>query len=451
MSRAAPPLLDALADFAASASGATHQASIVLLAGDATIALLAGANCLEGQTIAAFMARTECSALANSARLAALLRLSEIDDIHRTSAVTASAIVLPAALAMRSVSGSPDPVIFRDALFVGRELSVRLAQAMGGAALLAHGLWPSYLVAPFGAAATTARLLGLAPARMGHALALALAQTPHASGRPLGTRPGRWLLFGNAVRAGCLAALAAADGVDGDPELLSQAWLQSVGAANADASRLADSAYLLAAIETTSLKPHCCAKQGLAAVHGLRQLLKQGLDPASIEAIEVAVPGAYAGMLDRGAAAAGRLASIVNLPRQLALAALRPGTLDDVDRTSLQWEPHLLAFASRVTVRADASLDHYYPEKWPARVVLTSRGQQHEIFIEDSPGDPALPFDTAAVQDKARRILPAPAGLQLVDRVLGMQLTAAAPGSAADTAVLDALSGLAARPVIPFF
>jgi 2-methylcitrate dehydratase PrpD len=50
-----------------------------------------------------------------------------------------------------------------------------VALAMGSARLLARGLWPSYLVAPFGAAATAGRMLGLSPERMTHALALAIA------------------------------------------------------------------------------------------------------------------------------------------------------------------------------------------------------------------------------------------------------------------------------------
>jgi len=420
MASSQPPtdeLIHGLADWAATASSAAHREAIAIQVADSVIALLAGMASAEGRSMQALMRRIDSSALGCAARLAASLRMSEIDDIHRPTAVTASAIVLPTALAMASLGGASDPARFADALFVGQELSVRLARALGGAGLLAQGLWPSYLVAPFGAAATAGRMLGLSAARMSHALALALAQTPQQIGRTVGTRPGRWLLFGNAVRGGSLAALAAADGVDGDLQLLNHAWLRRIGGDLAHAAWLLPAAGQTPAIEQISIKPHCSAKQALAALHGLRQLLAQGLAPAAIESIVVAVPSAYAAMLDREPPGAGRLASLVSAPGQLALAALQPAALDDVARESLTWSAELAAFAARVQVRADTSLDRFYPDQWPARVSVHGvDGSCREIWVEDSPGDPAQRFGIGEIEDKARRILGAHAAtLELVD------------------------------------
>ena len=355
------PAIDTLAQFAATASSVAHGERISVHAADAVIALLAGRSSPEGRAIFDFFARTEGSPLAMISANAAAMRLSEIDDIHRPSAVTASAIAMPSALGILGLT-SASPQRFADALFVGQELSVRLALALGGASLMAQGLWPSYLVAPFGAAATAARMLGLAPERMRHALALALAQTPRMVGRSAGSRPGRWLLFGNAIRSGCLAALAAADGIDGDPELLNLAWLQAIGGTAADAGLLAPSSDMAAALQQFSIKPHCAAKQTLAAVHGLRLLMAAGLAPATLESIEVAVPMAYAGMIDREPPSAGRLASMVSVRWQLALAALQPALLDDVARDPLPTDRALDAFAARVRVRGDATLDGWFPQ-----------------------------------------------------------------------------------------
>jgi 2-methylcitrate dehydratase PrpD len=412
-----PHLIDELAAFTAGASVGAGRERLALHLADASIALLAGMRSTEGHAIAALIHRTETSPLAHAARLAAVMRLSEIDDIHRPTAVTASAIAVPCALAMRALAEDPDPARFVDAIFVGQEVALRLALAMGGAALLAQGLWPTYLVAPFGAAATTARLLGLNAARTAEALAMALAQTPRALGRtPRTPSPGRWALFGNAVRAGCFAALAAADGIDGDTALLNDAWLAGIGGAKADSMPLRGLGLELVTplIGQTSIKPHCSAKQTLAAIHGLRELLAQGLDPASVDAIEVEVPSAYASMIAREPPKVSRIASIVSAPGQLALAALQPQTLDDVSRDALDWNGPLGSFAANVTVRADPTLDALYPQQWPARVTVTTRQRREQILVLDSPGDPALPFDVTALIDKASRVIGGRRGRDLV-------------------------------------
>jgi 2-methylcitrate dehydratase PrpD len=240
---------------------------------------------------------------------------------------------------------------------------------------------------------------------MQHALALAAAQTPSPIGRTVGQRPGRWLLFGEAVRAGCVAALAAADGIDGDPMLLSDAWLRRIGGDHVDTSWLAPQEGDSPARLQISVKPHCAAKQVLAAVDGLRALLAGGVRVGDIDSIEVAVPTAYAAMLDREPPETGRLASLVSARGQLALAALQPASLDDVARDGLRWTPVLVAFAARVRVTADATLDGLYPEKWPARVRVHACGQTHEVTVEDSAGDPSQRFTFDDIADKASRIL----------------------------------------------
>ncbi|MBN3849172.1 MmgE/PrpD family protein [Paraburkholderia sp. Ac-20342] len=423
--------IEELAGFAASASSEPHREAIGLQLADSAIALLAGAASAEGQAVRRFVADTDGGPLAACASLAATMRLTEVDDIHRSSAVTPSAIVLPAALTLRmSFAREAVPSRFADALFVGEELSIRLALALGGVSLLTRGGWPSYMVAPFGAAATAGRLLGLTPERMRHALALAAAQTPPPIGRATGHRPGRWLLFGQAVRAGCVAALAAADGIDGDVALLNDAWLGRIGGEAANAAWLARKDSDAPARESISVKPHCAAKQALAAVHGLQALLADGLDPAAIEAVEVRVPSAYAAMLDREPPEAGRLASLVSVRGQLALTALQPASLDDVARDGLRWTADLADFAARVRVMADPSLDGLYPAKWPARVSVRAGASTHELTVADSAGDPALRFGMDELAGKATRMLGAHPAADLVDT---------ARRAATEPAQLDAL------------
>jgi 2-methylcitrate dehydratase PrpD len=423
MTKAPPPsALAVFASFASSASGASCQEQLSLHLADGLIALLAGRNSLEGRALTDFFTRTETPALAALSANAACMRLSEVDDIHRPSAVTASAIALPVALAMHDLAASTGASTqrFFDAIFVGHALSIQLALAMGGARLLVRGLWPSYLVAPFGAAATAGRMLGLSPERMTHALAIALAQTPRAVGKSSGSRPARWLLFANGVKAGYLAALAAADGVDGDVGLLDAAWLQTVGGDLSDARLLVPEPHT----HELSIKPHCAAKQTLSAVHGLMTLITQGLAPASIESMTVSVPPVYAQMIDREPASASRLASMVSVRWQLALAALRPELLDDVSRHIFPGDKALLDFADKVHVEACANLDDEYPSIWPARLSVIASGRSHDILVKNSAGDPNTNFGIDGVKNKAKRMLKQHAEITLVS--LGLKAASSA-------------------------
>jgi len=417
-----PPVavaMDALAQFAATASAHGCMPHLALHTADALIALQAGAATAEGQGLLRFLAGADTGALGRVAAHAAVMRLTEIDDIHRPTAVTVGALTVPVAVAFSRDSSTPAQ--FLDALHVGHELALRLALAAGGARLLTRGQWPSLLVAPFGAAATAGRLLGLAPERMRQALALALAHAPRQPGRFQGARPGRWLLFGEAVRSGCMAALAAADGIDGDPDLLGADWLRAVGGDLAAPDKLAPTGLLTRGL---SIKPHASAKQALAAIHGLRQLMaREGITAPRIEAIDVHVPPAYATMLDREPPRTSRLSSLISAPWQLALAALHPELLDDVARAVWPEDPMLTLLASRVRVLPDPALDACYPDAFPARLVLRAAGASREILVTDSPGDPALAFGAPQLMDKAHRMLGNVPALDSVRAVLGLHDT----------------------------
>lgn len=392
--------VDALADFAVGAGTQGREARLSLHLADAAMARIAGAGCEEGRGLLRLYEAVGAGLLGRVAADAAITRLTEIDDIHRPTCITIGALTAPVALAFAG-AGTPASTVLA-AFLAGQEVALRTASALGGARLILRGLWPSLLVAPIGAAATAGRLLGLPHNRMRQALALAVAQVPRAPGRFIGHRPGRWLLFGEAVRNGTMAALAAADGVDGDPALLDAAWLKAVGGDLADAARLMPDTLLSDAI---SIKPHPSAKQALAAIHGLRQMLADiGIAPDSVESIELQVPPAYASMLDREPARTSRLASLVSAPWQLALAALRPDLLDDVARAVWPDDARLEAFAGRVRVVANAALDVLYPDVYPALLVVKAGGAEHTRLFGDSPGDPALAFDVPQLLDKAHRI-----------------------------------------------
>ena len=392
--------LQALAHSAAATSAVGTERARLHLA-DACIAHSLGVYTAQAQRMRnAWGLSAQAQATATLPWHAACLRLSEVDDIHRASAVTAAAMVVPTALAVAHVQHSA-PGQLADALAAGYRVALQMGMAMGGARLLAQGLWPSYLVAPCAAAATAGHLLGLDEEALAHALSLALSQAGRSVGRSQGDWPGRWWLFGQAVQAGCQAAYAAQQGMQGDLGLLTPAWLQSVGGAGVDA--LAQSPADPWA--EMSFKPHCAAKQTLSALHAFQQLCQQGLQVNEIERIEVLAAPAYAAMIDREPPTASRLASMVSVRWQLTLAAWAPERLDEVMRTPVAGDADLLRWSERVSIQSEPVWDRLYPHQWPAKVRVHTASGVKEALALDSWGDPSLPWSPHDVLDKAHRML----------------------------------------------
>src|SRR5206468_3611407 len=101
-------------------------------------------------------------------------------------------VVMPTALALSHGPTAGDPADFLAALLTGYEVLTRFGQAVAGPSILYRGIWPTYLAAPLGAAATASRLLGLSAEATAHALAAAVTLTSSTSGRARAPSS-RWL------------------------------------------------------------------------------------------------------------------------------------------------------------------------------------------------------------------------------------------------------------------
>jgi 2-methylcitrate dehydratase PrpD len=414
-----PHTLVTWANWAATAQAGWNSSHARLLFADGVLAMHAGSQTTEGRELHAWICRHDPTWLGQACANAAVMRLSEVDPIHRASAVTPSPMTLPVALAHIRHHGHVNEQLFMQAMCVGQELAIRLAMALGGAKQLMHGVWPSYVVAPLAAAATIGRLRGLSPQHMQHALALAVASASRHPGRPVGERSGRWMLFAQAVRAGAWCAMAAEEGIEGDVGLLSESWLEAMAAGPSDSAWLSHNFDDTLQLSQISFKPHCSAKQGLTAIDGLQQMLAQvDFMPEDVSRVELGVPKAYANMLDREPGWTSRLASMVSAPWQLALTALAPAELDQVERELSSPDTALKSWAAKVSVHHDESLDAYYPVQWPVRLKVHAAGRVHEKLILDSPGDPTLGWNDAQLLDKAKRMLKDPSDLMRVQQAL---------------------------------
>lgn len=388
----------------ANASGlpAAQQERLRLHVADTAVAALAGANIPEGKALKSL---GDDGALAiRIGRQAAATRLTEIDDIHLPSCTTPSAGILPVALALAARDEKCDPGEVASAIWVGTELVTRLGVAVRGPQILYRGIWPTYLVAPVAAAATAARLFGLNEARTGHALSLAVMLMAGGVGRIHGAPSGRWFLYASAVAAGVAAAEAARADYRGDPDILDKTWLADSHGIAFDRERLTEDLRSTSVYAALSMKPLCSAKQAIAAIEAFRALGDR-VPKDAINKVRVRVPSAYAGMISIRAEPGARQSTMVSVAHQIALAALEPERLSEVDRSAATIDAAVAQFSAKVEVFADKDLEAFYPQHWPAEVEVEAGGKVLRQRIVEATGDPEHPLDRAGVVGKAHRVL----------------------------------------------
>jgi 2-methylcitrate dehydratase PrpD len=100
-----------------------------------------------------------------------------------------------------------------------------------------------------------------------------------------------------------------------------------------------------------------------------------------------------------------RQTTMVSVAHQIALAALDAERLYDVDRSTAKVDAEVAGFAAKVEIIADARLDTYYPQHWPAEVDVEAGGEIHQQRIVEANGDPEHPLDQAVLFAKAHRVL----------------------------------------------
>jgi len=395
----------------------------------------------EGKKLIAFRDRMLSPSLSDDlATHCALVRLSEIDDIHLPSMTTPGSVVIPAALTIAAALPAAAVDDVPAAMLAGYEAMIRLGLAIKGPDVLYRGIWPTYFGAGFASAAIAARLLRLDAEHTAHALALALTAAAPSVGQHHAVTTARWLSVGNAARTGLNAAFAAQAGFTADLNLLQSRLFPEVYGITPDIARLADDTLTFTQV---SFKPWCAARQTMAATQALREVLSTGIAAGDITQIAAHVPPPHLKMIDHGVRSGDRASFLTSLPYQLAVAALSPSEMAGLDQVVGVALPTLQSFMAKITVAADDALLSNYPATWPARVVVTTASARHEHRVETVPGDPARPFATDDVSRKFQHFVAPVFG---DDTTRLQQASAAALQSQASVAALmHELSGIMAR------
>ena len=367
-------------------------------------AWIAATKTQEGKQLIAFRHRESATGNAVADDLAthcALVRLSELDDIHLASMTTPGSIVIPAAVTLATTTDA-DVGDVAAAMLAGYEAMIRLGLAIKGPNILYRGIWPTYFAAGFATAAVAARLMRLDEGQTAHALALALNMAAPAVGQHHAATTARWFLAGNAARVGLMAAQAAQAGFTADTDVLQSRLFPDVYGIEPDVAAMSEPNAAVA-LSRVSFKPWCAARQTMAATQALRETLDGGIAAAEISEITAYVLPPHLKMIDHGIHPGNRASFLTSLPYQMAIMTLHPDAMLGLGEPDGQSLPTLRSFMARVRVRADDALLTDYPSAWPARVVVTTPSGRHERRVRDVPGDPARPFAEADVRNKFLR------------------------------------------------
>jgi len=338
----------------------------------------------------------------------------DYDDTHLPSILHPSASVVPAAFAVAEHAGASREA-FLDATAAGIEICIRTGMAGYDAArrqslFFERGQHATSICGALGAAAASARLLGLDAAGIAHALGIAVSM---GSGVLEGNRAGgtvKRVHCGWAAHAGVTAAMLAARGITGPPTAFEgrfgfyQAWL----------SGEYDDAPLRAPgeweIRRLHFKPYPANHFTHAAIDAAIALRDDGLGPGDVASISVGVPTPTVRTIGepveaKRVPATGYQAQFSG-PYAVA-AALHGGGglglgLDDFT-DALAADPDRRALMQRIEIVADPECDAIYPDEFPAIVRVTTRdGRALERKVLSNRGGPGRPLSDDDVLRKFR-------------------------------------------------
>jgi len=395
---------------------------------DTVGAWIAATQTAEGKALIAFRDRMRAVGQPGAGNLhndlathCALVRLSEIDDIHLKSMTTPGSIAIPAAMTLAAALPDASADDVAAAMIAGYEAMIRLGLAIKGPNVLYRGIWPTYFGAGVATAAVAARLLWLEQKQTANALALALTAAAPAVGQHHAVTTARWFSVGNAARNGLTAAFAAQAGFTADVDILRSRMLPDVYAIEPEIAAMAwEGAF---AFGQASFKPWCAARQTMPATQALGEILASGIPADGISEVTAFVLPPHLKMIDHGVRPGDRASYLTSLSYQMAVAALQPARTADLNLAVDVPMPVLQAFMARVKVVADEALLADYPASWPARVVVTTSSGRHERRVDRVPGDPARPFTETEVGKKFRHFV-APVAGEATARLLQSSLTA---------------------------
>ncbi|WP_431824881.1 MmgE/PrpD family protein [Burkholderia sp. F1] len=316
------------------------------------------------------------------------------------------AVVLPAALA--ALAGAARPVTGREclsAIVLGYDVGRRVLEAAGGYSAHNGAGWHSTLsCGVFGAAAASARVLGLDAARTRDALGHAASFAGGLWGFIHDGSQTKRLHAGRAAEGGVLAALLAREGVSGPAHVFDDVWggfFNTFAAQSHAPDALTDGLGMHWKLMRCSIKPHASCRSAHAAVDAALQLAGgRTFAAGDIERIAVRASGFVARMC--GGRDLSTLSSAqMSLPYAVAAALVFGDTGIGVYRAERRADPRIAAMLARIAVDVDPALGDLDE---PTVTLHRKDGVAVSRHVPIALGDPRNPLSDDALLGKYRTL-----------------------------------------------
>ena len=323
----------------------------------------------------------------------------ELDDVNNEASLHPGVVVYPTALAMADVATPVDGKEFIAAVAVGYDIMVRLGRALKPAEHYARGFHPTATCGAFGAAAVSARLMGLEGEPFVSALGIAGSQ---AAGSMEFLAQGSWTKRfhpGWAAHSGIWAALLAREGFSGPSTIIEgEKGFLNAYSGDPDPSRLLEGLGDPFQIAQTSVKPHACCRYNQGPIDCVLDLVNgQGLAPDDVDELTIGVLSAGFNIVAAPEEEKRRPESVVDmqfsLPFGAAVALLYGRASVDEHVPGVAERPEVREAMARVRCVTDPNLDAQFPRHWPAWAEARTRdGRTLRSEVLYPKGDPENPL-----------------------------------------------------------
>jgi 2-methylcitrate dehydratase PrpD len=323
----------------------------------------------------------------------------EQDDTHSGGSIHLGATMYSAALALAETMPATEMSAFLTAVVAGFEAAARIAMAVQPQEHYALGFHMTPTCGVFGAAITSAKLLGLTSDQTLAAVGIAGSM---AAGSMEFLAEGAWtkrIHPGLAAQNGIHAALLAAEGFSGPQHILEgrDGFLHGYSR-NPVPDRLTADLGKTFEILHTAVKPHSCCRYMQGPIDAILAIRREHrLDAGDIQRIEIAVLEAGWGIVAEPRERKYHPQSVVDaqfsMPFGAAVAVLEDAAgLDQftIERTG---SPKMRELMDKVALVRDPRIEETFPKEWPARVAIElANGQRHEKLVRYPKGDPENPL-----------------------------------------------------------
>ena len=344
----------------------------------------------------------EYAALANGIAFHSI----ELDDVNNEASLHPGVVAYPTAMAMADVV-PVDGKSFIVAVTAGYDVMVRLGRALKPAEHYGRGFHPTATCGAFGAAAVSARLLGLKGDAFTYALGIAGSQ---AAGSMEFLTQGAWTKRfhpGWASHSGMWAAFLARDEFLGPSTIIegTSGFLRSYSG-DPDPDLVLRDLGEIFHITRTSVKPHACCRYNQGPIDCVLDLVRRhDLLAENVEEARVGVLSAGYNIVATPEEEKRNPTSVVDmqfsLPFATAIALLYGRASLEEYTAEVAQRPEVRDLMGRVQCVTDSALDAQFPQQWPAWAEVRTRdGRTLRSEIQYPKGDPENALTWDEMKDK---------------------------------------------------